>query len=118
MKELEEQLSLVLKKALNVAEKSGEFVIEQAPLLLQEFYRWHIASHIMGSLFFLLTLIPFIYFYKKTDWEEYDISFEGFMAIVFGCITVITLIVSIINIYQLVFIIVAPKLYLIEYFLK
>jgi hypothetical protein len=117
MNELEKQLSTILEKALNVAEKSGEFVIEQAPLLLQEFYQWHIASHIMGACWFIVPLILFIYFYKTAEWG-YSNSFEEIMAIVFGVTSLATIIAAIINIYFLVFISVAPKLYLIEYFVK
>ena len=118
MNKLEEQLSTILEKALNVAEKSGEFIIEQAPLLLQEFYQWHTAYHIMGSLLFLITLIPFIVFYKKADWDSYEDEFNQIMSILFGVFSLCTIIVSIINIYKLVFITVAPKFYLIEYFVK
>ena len=117
MNKLEEQLSIILEKSLNVAEKSGEFIIEQAPLLLQEFYQWHTASHIMSSLLFLLTLIPFIIFYKKATWQYGD-DFYEIMSTIFGVLSLCTITVSIINIYKLVFITVAPKLYLIEYFVK
>ena len=118
MNKLEEQLSVILEKSLNIAEKSGEFIIEQAPLLLQEFYQWHTASHIMKSLLFLITLIPFIVFYKKADWGSYENGFSEIMSISFGVFSVCTIIISIFNIYKLVFITVAPKLYLIEYFVK
>jgi hypothetical protein len=114
---LNQQLSTILEKALNVAEKSGEFVINQAPLLLQEFYRWHIVSHTMGAFIFLTTLIPFIYFFKKAKWVS-EPNFIDFMAIIFGIGSSATIIASAINVYKLVFILVAPKLYLIEYFLK
>ena len=43
-------LSKVVEKALIVAEKTGNFVIEQTPLLLQEFYKWHITESILGIL--------------------------------------------------------------------
>mgnify|MGYP003632525740 CR=1 FL=1 len=118
MNKLEEQLSIILEKSLNIAEKSGEFIIEQAPLLLQEFYKWHTASHIMGSLLFLLTLIPFIIFYKKADWSSGSDVFSEVASVVLGIVSLFTIIASMVNIYQLVFITVAPKLYLIEYFVK
>jgi|SaaInl47_10m_RNA_FD_contig_41_1724374_length_730_multi_4_in_0_out_0_1 hypothetical protein len=117
MKELEKQLSTILEKALNVAEKSGDFVIEQAPLLLQEFYKWHTASHIMGACLFVIPLILFIYFYRKADWDYLD-SLNEILSVVFGVLSLCFIITSVINIYQLVFIITAPKLYLIEYFVK
>ena len=115
--DLEKQLSTILEKALNLAEKSGEFAIEQAPLLLQEFYKWHTASYVMGSLLFIVPLILFIYFYKKSDWDYGD-GFIEIMSIVFGVLSFSSIIASIINIYNLVFILVAPKLYIIEYFVK
>ena len=118
MNKLEEQLSIILEKSLDIAEKSGEFIIEQAPLLLQEFYQWHTVSHIMGSLLFLLTLIPFIIFYKKAYCGSDSDLFEEAMSVLFGILSFITIIISIVNIYQLAFITVAPKLYLIEYFVK
>ena len=115
--DLEKQLSTILEKALNLAEKSGEFAIEQAPLLLQEFYKWHTASYVMGSLLFIVPLILFIFFYKKADWDYGD-SFTEIMCVAFGILSLVTIIISLINIYNLVFILVAPKLYIIEYFVK
>ena len=117
MNELEKQLSTILEKALDVAEKSGDFVIEQAPLLLQEFYQWHIASHIMGACLFIVPLIIFICFYKKAEWDYTD-TFPEIMCIIFGVISAVTIITSMVSMYNLVFIYVAPKLYLIEYFIK
>ena len=117
MNKLEEQLSIILEKSLSIAEKSGEFIIEQAPLLLQEFYQWQTASHIIGVCLFIFPLILFMYFYKTAEWG-YNDGFKEVMAIVFGIISLITAIASIINIYYLCFILIAPKLYLIEYFVK
>jgi len=116
MNKLEEKLSVILQKSLDIAEKSGEFIIEQAPLLLQEFYEWHTVSHIMGSLLFLLTVIPFIIFLNKTNWEDYE--FKQVVTIMLGVFSLFTITASVIHIYKLVFITVAPKLYLIEYFVK
>jgi len=50
----DEVLSKVVEKALIVAEKTGNFVIEQTPLLLQEFYKWHITESILGILLGLI----------------------------------------------------------------
>ena len=119
MDKLEQQLIKVLEKALNIAEQSGDFVIEQAPLLLKEFYQWHIASRIMGSCSFIVPLILFIYFYKKAEWQNIEGNgFSEAMSVVLGMATIFTITFSIINIYNLVFIYVAPKLYLINYFIK
>ena len=63
MNELENTLNEILKKALEVAEKTGEFAIEQAPLLLQEFYMWHITESIILCLVGLIMVIePYIYY--------------------------------------------------------
>lgn len=113
MNELETQLSELLKKAIEVAEKTGEFAIEQAPLLLQEFYYWHTCKAILGVVFCLtiMFLIHFTirYIVKLEDAKEIYI-FEISQAIPIAGLFV--------YIYRLVFIIVAPKLYLIEYFIN
>ena len=128
-KKTDEVLSKVVEKALNVAEKTGEFVIEQAPLLLQEFYQWHICS----SIFFIILGIAFIiigirlpYFWLDKEERNWDFKYlnrygyEGAISawFCFGTGTIVGIIMLIVNIYDLVFILVAPKLYLIEYFIK
>ena len=74
----DEVLSEVVKKALIVAEKTGDFVIEQSPLLLQEFYRWHICANIFGILLgiflcFLAYKIPLLWL--SDNKEHYDTKF-------------------------------------------
>ena len=122
MKETEETINQILIKALEVAEKTGEFAIEQAPLLLQEFYAWHTVKYIMGAFFFIIPLIVFVYSVKKVQnkYDEDDLDNFPFLvaAGISGAITIIALAIAIDSIYNLVFITVAPKLYLIEYFTK
>ena len=113
MNELEKQLSVILEKAINVAEQTGEFAIEQAPLLLQEFYQWHIASAIFGiitSLVITLLIHLIIRYFVRLEDDESIYTFEIFQSI--------PLIILITNIYDLIFVLVAPKLYLIDYFIK
>lgn len=128
----DEVLAEVVKKALTVAEKTGEFAIEQAPLLLQEFYNWHIAENSLGILLgFIVIIIGYNLrkiFGKKVekdyekDWDEVIINgyaSENVSTILTIVITgVFGLITLIISAYNLIFILVAPKLYLIEYFIK
>ena len=57
MNKLEQQLGTILEKALNVAEKTGDFVLEQAPQLLQEFYMWHTSKFILGIILGIILLI-------------------------------------------------------------
>ena len=120
----DEVLAEVVKKALSVAEKTGEFAIEQAPLLLQEFYSWHITKESLGiALSFILLFVVYRLHKKlkkyKTE-ENLDFSdaeyFFPTMGIYAGFL--IFTISLIADIYDLVFILIAPKLYLIEYFVK
>ena len=119
-KKIDEVLFEVVKKALLVAEKTGNFVIEQSPLILQEFYNWNIAKFSLGIFLclvgFILSLICFVKFNKHEDlMDEFHYLLKLFVSVVIGLLSIIYLCI---NIYNLVFILVAPKLYLIEYFIK
>lgn len=140
----DEVLSKVVEKALNVAEKTGEFVIEQAPLLLQEFYQWHICKAIFMALlwfgiFFLIQRLSNLLsfsdekmipeenrkkYFKKRDGRFYYSSYrdgdsEAYaFSIGIKIASYFTFIGVAVFLYDLVFILVAPKLYLIEYFIK
>jgi hypothetical protein len=120
-KKTDEVLSEVVKKALLVAEKTGTFVIEQSPLILQEFYNWHICESILGiSLWFLISIVLIIIAFKIKNKEYFDFSdIDDFMPILIICIFLVFSIGFLCSyVYDLVFILVAPKLYLIEYFIK
>jgi len=144
MNEVENQLSELIKKAMEVAEKTGEFVIDQAPLLLQEFYTWHILQRVVfmciGVLIFILLNSlsnffgkkePYSYEYKKYG-EEHNVKYELHAGRYFNpredwqigryvfryLALIIPSIIILINLYWITFIIAAPKLYLIEYFIK
>ena len=119
-KKTDEFLSEVVKKALLVAEKTGNFVIEQSPLILQEFYNWNIAKFSLGIFLclvgFILSVIWFVKFNKHEDlMDEFGCLIGLIFSSVIGLFSIIYLCI---NIYNLVFILVAPKLYLIEYFIK
>jgi len=130
--ELEKQLATILEKALNVAEQTGEFVLEQAPQLLQEFYMWHTAKYILGVIAGIALIIiarVVINFWSKkydeaegVDWDECKmfgrVGDQFGMIVPYVIITFVGLTVFCINTYNLIFITVAPKLYLIEYFMK
>ena len=128
----DEVLSEVVKKALIVAEKTGEFAIEQAPLLLKEFYSWHIAKNSLGILFGVLIIIIGYNLRKlwgkkvdkdyDKDWNEVVLNgyaseeISTWLSIILSSIFGLMLLIK--CTYSLVFILVAPKLYLIEYFIK
>lgn len=136
MNELEKTLQKILEKSIELAEQTGEFVIDQAPLLLQEFYRWHIISYcfviFIGILIYLVgRYLPYLWlknekqgkysvkFFKRWNTNPDSISQDPSLSWILYCsTTVASLIVILINVYHLLFILIAPKLYLIEYFIK
>jgi len=127
MKNTDEALSKLIEKGIEAAEKTGQFVIEQAPELIQQFYAWHTYKSIFGI---IIGLVFIFLSYKAVLWlgddeENYMHDAKIFKKhIGFGTILTSTFILLfgiaflIINIYELLFIITAPKLYLIEYFVK
>ena len=113
MNKLEEQLGIILEKSLNLAEQSGDFIIEQGGALLVEFYSWHTITAILGivlCLFISLLIHLSLRFFLKQEEKTEIYVFELFQ--------ILPLMFLIGNIYDLVFVLTAPKLYLIEYFLK
>lgn len=129
MNELEQTLQKILEKSLTLAEQTGELVLEQAPDLLRQFFAWHTAEHAMGIIVgFLFIFIPYflIKWVGSKEGDEYSIKiFNRYVDDEIGMSGIIGAIVSaivgiafiMINCYNLVYIIIAPKLYLIDYFL-
>lgn len=134
----DEVLSVMVQKAMIVAEKTGNFIIEQSPLLLQEFYMWHIWSNIFFIILAILIYLfgrylPMFYLYSTKTYKNYNNSdrtceFKFFgkygddLAVIawikYGLCTIGSLILLFVSIYELIFIIIAPKLYLIQYFIN
>ena len=120
--ETDKQIAEILKKGLEVAEKSGNFVIEQAPDLVKQLITY---KTVEASIYVLieitlmyLIVIYFKYLYKKNNENSSFIienSFHvigiiiSFMASIFFFFAFI---VDISNLIQLIF---APKIYLLEY---
>lgn len=134
MNELEKTLQKVLEKSIEVAEQSGEFIIEQGSDLLQQFFLWHTVKHSLGMVMWLLLLFaltrimriwgkeePFSesHHEKSTKYLGRYYGEDGIIACVFFSIIGGGFCVSsfFISVYRLVFILVAPKLYLLDYFL-
>ena len=127
---MEEQLSRLIEKAIEVAEKTGEFVIDQAPMLLQEFYAWHTAMAIAEMCILPIFIIVMYVVYKVAPKEEDHIDMmelfgketnDTYAIIVYatGTITAIFVATAFVDgLLTLIKIQVAPKLYLIDYFIK
>ena len=123
--ETDKQIAEILKKGLEVAEKSGNFVIEQAPDLVKQLITYKtIETSISVLIEITLMYLIFRYFkylYKKNN-EDSD--FIGVNSFHIGGILIssgvaifmfITFITDISNLIQLIF---APKIYLLEYIAK
>lgn len=133
MNELEKQLAELVRKGIEVAEKTGEFVIEQAPDLLQEFYKWHLIKNIFVIVALLLVMIILWKIFKYSGLNEDPKGYTDYVKLfgkfypdiggvvigVFGSVGFLVGLGFIITcVYNIVFILSAPKLYLIEYFIK
>jgi len=118
MSKLDSTLAKVVEKGILLAEKSGQFALEQAPELLQEFYRWEITKSIfvivmcgLGILFLYPKVSGSLKIIKNDEGDISDVFL--FAAGVCALFTSAIFIVS--QSYNLIFILTAPKLYLIEY---
>lgn len=136
---LEEQLSIIIDKSIALAETTGEFVIDQGAELVQQFIMWHTASSTAGIVLGLLIIFigyPSKYIlsipvekgrinhkvitgrmWRQSYHDGSSDSLAGYIAI--RIITSVTgLVIISFNLYYLLFILVAPKLYLVDYFTK
>lgn len=121
-------LEKAVEKALELSEKTGDFIIQQAPDVIREFYTWQITISIfavvMSVLLFLLgRYIP--YMYLSRDKKTFNTRFfkrygdlKGEMSwFLFGFCTFFSLAIFLRNLLKLLYILIAPKMYIIEYFL-
>lgn len=117
-----------INKFINMVDKTGVFVLEQAPLVIQEFFTWRIFLNIVGiicgiGVFFIGRYLPYTWLNKESE-SSYDSKFfsrygdDGwvFAMVVFVCCCIASIATLVISFIGLMQIIIAPKLYLIEYF--
>ena len=121
MKETDQQLAEILKKGLEAAEKTGNFVVEQAPDLIQQLIVWKTCEYIFSILISIAFLFSVYKWYKsarkrygvldnfidKTEFELFSI-YSIVVILIFG----IALFNSFFNLLQ---VLLAPKIWLIEY---
>lgn len=121
MKEKDQQLAEILKKGLEAAEKTGNFVVEQAPDLIQQLIVWKTCEYI----FLILISIAFlfsIYKWYKSAMKRYD-DLDNFIdepeVLVFSIYSIAVILIFGIALFQsffnLIQILLAPKIWLIEY---
>jgi len=138
--ELLKTLQIMLQNTLEVANKTGKFIITQAPDLIRQFYTWSIANDIFwivvwGFIGLVLITLPRLWREKNIDYikenpEYYKKIFKNYFlvhrnnedfgaAVFFTFLGLLTMFLTLaINLYDLLYLIVAPKLYLIEHILS
>lgn len=125
---MNEELKELVSKAISLAEKTGEFAIEQAPELLQQFYKWSAVSNYVFIVFGITLMVVgrYVPLLWLKEYDEYDdIKFFGksgdleafiaWLAFIGGGAAGLTMVVT--SVYDLAFLYSAPKLYIIDYFL-
>ena len=129
MNETDKQLAEILKKGLETAEKTGNFIVEQAPDLIRQLLIWKTVEY---SVYVILGISLIIYFYRwtkkvskemKENEDDFEDYFMGSLANIFIAIGQLTfLIIGMMliaeNLQDLIQIVFAPKIYLIEYSAK
>ena len=123
--ETDKQIAEILKKGLEAAEKSGNFVIEQAPDLVKQLITYKtIETSICVLIEITLMYLIFRYFkylYKKNNEDSDFISDNelhvGAIIITFG-LSIFCFLAFIGDVSILIQLIFAPKIYLLEYIAK
>ena len=111
---MNEEIKAVMVELLSYLKTAADFAAEQAPLVLQEILNWGIASNllwiIIGILFIALIVIGNVKLTRKYPNDDfaplYVISGLGGFFILIGVLM---------SMFDVVQIIVAPRVYLIEY---
>lgn len=124
-------LSKILDKSLKLAERTGDFVITQAPDVLRQFYILHTVEYAMTMLFGLLIMLMGRYLphlwqidhngYNSAKYFNVYVDETGgivFAYFTFGLGMILGGGMFIANLMDLLYITLAPKLYLIDYLLK
>lgn len=119
MEQTEERVNRLLDAIENSVSKTGEFVVEQAPLVAQEYLAWYFwQSTICAIGFFamgivlLVTALPYFREFKK-DILEQDIA-KGMFAVVGSIVAIVLIGSGVTNVFSVVKVCVAPRIVLLE----
>ena len=117
---LENTLAEAIQKGISLAEKTGEFVVEQAPELIQQFLMFELFESIFWvACSVILTLVTYKLFKRGIDKDRFYNENE-FNPLWFICYALYIPYFFIFahNFLGFFKIVIAPKIYLIEYFIK
>jgi hypothetical protein len=122
--EVQEQIARFLTKANDAVEKGSEFVVEQAPLVIQEMITFGRACHTGAVLAGLLGLLAVYLFVKKkaepimsvkgratTDLEDFTLIAGSIASLVLSVVSIATICC---NVEQTIKVWFAPRLYILE----
>ena len=120
--ETDKQIAEILKKGLEAAEKSGNFVIEQAPDLVKQLITYKTVETsicVLIEISLMYLIFRYIKYLHKKNNEDSDFIFDNEFHIIGMMITslmgIFLFFVFINDISDLIKLIFAPKIYLLEY---
>jgi hypothetical protein len=116
---MEETLSAIVTKAMQVAEATGEFVMEQAPLLLQEFYAYRLILEWTWTIsvgVFTFGLLALLIFGWVGAVKNRDLDDAALPLTLLSFLWMVPFLIWVECFLDLLMLYVAPKLYLIDYF--
>lgn len=111
----EEVLATVLQKAMEVAEKTGDFVTEQAPDVVQQLLVWKLAQALVVGLMCAVVFFTCAYHVYRVLRAERPEEWHGpvaMMCVIFGTPSFMMMVPYLLEALQIWL---APKVYLIEY---
>lgn len=117
--ELQKTLSEILEKSVQLAENTGEWALDMAPKLIEQYLAWEFYSalfFVVNAILIVVLGILFLKFTKKQDWwsKQYYGEERVCSYVISFLLWGIGLVVMFANIYKMVFITVAPEIYLIK----
>lgn len=110
---LEKVSSDLLQEILETLKSTKGFVLEQAPDIVQQFYKWKVAEHIFYVI--LALIISGVMISLACKYWECVTKDDNAGPVVAGIVGLVAMGVALGNVFNLIQIYVAPKIYLIEY---
>lgn len=116
MDKTDEVIAKTLEAALNAAQKTGDFIVEQAPGMIEEFLRWKLVENIFAAAL-SVCIVVFVFIVRnrisrKIDYDDEATTVSWLISILLSALPVIIFFRSCFNAMQIW---VAPKVYLFEW---
>jgi len=109
---IQTQLAELIKKSINAAEKTGEFLQKELPDVIKQFLLWKFWEALAIGVFGLLVFLPISLWVIYKDYRSWDVG----AGIAFGSISAVTaLLVGFCALLEALKIHIAPKVYLLEW---